>query len=111
MNIPSKKLNNGLEIPMLGFGTWMLKAGEEAESAVSAALEVGYRHIDTAQIYENEQSVGAAMASSGVPREEIFLTTKLWNDNQLFDDVIPSFEESLEKLQTDYVTCSWSIFP
>ena len=111
MNITTKKLNSGAEIPVLGFGTWQVEDGTEAEEAVTTALEVGYRHIDTAQIYENETSVGKAIAKSGVPRKELFLTTKLWNENQFYQDVLPSFEESLQKLQTDYVDLFLVHFP
>jgi 2,5-diketo-D-gluconate reductase B len=89
----------GLKVPALGFGTWQLTD----EKAVSIALETGYRHIDTAQIYENEQLVGNAIANSGIDRKDIFLTTKLWTTNFKTNDVHSSFQESLDKLQTDYV--------
>ena len=91
-----------MTIPALGFGTWKL-TGDKCVSAVKKALEIGYRHIDTAQIYENEAEVGKAIAESGVDRAAIFLTTKLWTTNFKKDDVKKSFEESLKKLQTDYV--------
>ena len=71
-------LNNGIKIPKVGFGTWQSASGEEAYNAVKAALEAGYRHIDTAAVYKNEESVGQAIADSGIPREELFVTTKLW---------------------------------
>lgn len=96
-------LANGYEIPVVGFGTWQTPNGEVAVDSVKAALAAGYRHIDTAQGYKNEKSVGQAIKESGIPREEIFLTTKLWNDNHSYDLVMSSFEESLQNLQTDYI--------
>lgn len=99
----SYTLSNNVSIPELGFGTWQAPNGDVAVSAVKKALEVGYRHIDTAQGYKNEDSVGQAIKESGIPREEIFLTTKLWNENHSYDLVLSSFEESLKKLQTDYI--------
>lgn len=99
----SYTLSNNVSIPELGFGTWQTPNGDVAVSAVKKALEVGYRHIDTAQGYKNEDSVGQAIKESGIPREEIFLTTKLWNKNHSYDLVLSSFEESLKKLQTDYI--------
>lgn len=99
----SYTLSNNVSIPELGFGTWQTPNGDVAVSAVKKASEVGYRHIDTAQGYKNEDSVGQAIKESGIPREEIFLTTKLWNENHSYDLVLSSFEESLKKLQTDYI--------
>lgn len=99
----SYTLSNNVSIPELGFGTWQTPNGDVAVSAVKKALEVGYRHIDTAQGYKNEDSVGQAIKESGIPREEIFLTTKLWNENHSYNLVLSSFEESLKKLQTDYI--------
>jgi diketogulonate reductase-like aldo/keto reductase len=95
------QLNNGTTIPQLGFGTWQLREGEEAYSAVQAALAAGYRHIDTASIYGNEQSVGRAVKDSGIPRGDIFITTKLWNNDH--DDISGALTASLERLQLDYV--------
>ncbi|WP_425280083.1 aldo/keto reductase [Enterococcus gallinarum] len=103
MKMNSYTLSNNVSIPELGFGTWQTPNGDVAVSAVKKALEVGYRHIDTAQGYKNEDSVGQAIKESGIPREEIFLTTKLWNENHSYDLVLSSFEESLKKLQTDYI--------
>lgn len=97
------KLNDGRTIPAIGFGTWQIQEGEEAYQAVSEALKAGYRHIDTAQIYGNEQSVGQAVKDSALNREDIYLTTKIWNSIHTFDETLTSFEESLEKLQVDYV--------
>lgn len=90
------------KIPALGYGTWQLR-GPECQTGVSKALEIGYRHIDTAQIYENESEVGAAIAGSGVKRADIFLTTKVWNTNLKFGNLQKSVDESLKKLKTDYV--------
>ncbi|VIW44535.1 2,5-diketo-D-gluconic acid reductase A [Streptococcus pneumoniae] len=97
------QLNNGVEIPVLGFGTFKAKDGEEAYRAVLEALKAGYRHIDTAAIYQNEESVGQAIKDSGVPREELFVTTKLWNSQQTYEQARQAFEESLEKLGLDYL--------
>lgn len=98
--VDSVKLNDGTAIPQLGFGTYLVPP-EETAATVGAALEVGYRHIDTAQGYKNEAEVGEAVASSGIPRDEIYLTSKLHNGHHLRDDVIRTFEETLEKLRVD----------
>jgi 2,5-diketo-D-gluconate reductase B len=92
----------GVDVPALGYGTFML-AGDDCERGVEHALRVGYRHIDTARMYENEDRVGAALARSGVERGAIFLTTKIANDAHARDDVIRTTGESLRKLRTDYV--------
>ena len=97
------KMNNGVEIPRLGLGTWQAQKGGMARQAVEWALEAGYRHIDTAKIYGNEAGVGQGMRDSGVPREDIFLTTKLWNEDIRRGRVKEAFAESLAALQTDYV--------
>ena len=89
-------------IPSIGLGTFRLK-GEDAYNAVRTALKLGYRHIDTAQIYGNEQDVGRAIADSGIPREEVFVTTKIWTDNFAEGKLIPSLRESLDKLQLEQV--------
>ncbi|RAQ99636.1 Aldo/keto reductase [Stemphylium lycopersici] len=91
----------GAQIPALGFGTWQDK--EAQEPAVTAALKAGYRHIDTARIYGTEPAVGAAIRKSGIPRSEIFLTTKLWNNSHHPDDVAAALDASLKDLGTDYV--------
>lgn len=96
-------LSNGVGIPCLGFGTWQTPNGEVAVSSVKCALESGYRHIDTAQGYGNEESVGLGIKESGVPRGEIFITTKLNNPNHTYDLTMSSFEESLKKLDIDYL--------
>jgi len=96
-------LSNGVTIPKIGFGTWQIPEGEEAYNSVSFALKAGYTHIDTAQIYGNEVSVGKAIADSDVAREDIFLTTKLWNDKHDYDLAKDSIDESLERLGVDYL--------
>ncbi|HEY0738325.1 MAG TPA: aldo/keto reductase [Herpetosiphonaceae bacterium] len=101
--IPSITLNNGVVIPQVGLGVFQTKEGAEVEHAVSAALEAGYRMIDTAAIYGNEVGVGRAIKASGIPREEIFITTKLWNANHAFDDALRAFDESLDKLDCGYI--------
>lgn len=97
------KLYNGYEMPCLGLGVHRAKAGEEVETAITCALKTGYRSIDTATYYQNEQSVGKAIIESGVPREEVFLTTKVWNSDQGYRSTISAFELSLERLQTNYL--------
>lgn len=93
---------DGIRIPTLGYGTWELR-GEECFRGVRSALDIGYRHIDTAQAYGNEAEVGRAMAESGVPREDIFLTTKIWPDRLEPAELRRAAEESLRRLRTDYV--------
>ncbi|EGG44250.1 MULTISPECIES: aldo/keto reductase [Streptomyces] len=100
--VPPIILNNGVEMPQLGFGVWQV-ADDEAERAVSTALEAGYRSIDTAAIYGNEEGTGRAIASSGLPREELFVTTKLWNADQGHDSTLRAFDTSLKKLGLEYV--------
>ncbi|EJZ86607.1 aldo/keto reductase [Winkia sp. UMB3158] len=102
LKIPTKRTMGGYSIPYLGFGTYKI-APEDTQRLVETALEAGIRHIDTAQMYGNEKQVGAAIAASGIPRYQIFLTTKLNNGNHLSDDARRSFEQSLADLQTDYV--------
>ena len=96
-------LNNGLKMPWLGFGVFKVSDGQEVEQAVGYALEVGYRSIDTAAFYKNERGVGNAIRESGIPREDIFLTTKVWNEDQRQKRTLAAFEESLKCLGTDYV--------
>ena len=104
MNIlTTGKLNNGVEIPYLGFGVFQCKDGEETINAVRWALDAGYRHIDTASSYHNEKSVGQAIRESGINREEIFVTTKLPKDAMKQGAQIQAFETSLELLQLDYI--------
>lgn len=96
-------LYNGVEIPKIGFGTWQAKDGNEAYQSVKWALEAGYRHIDTAYVYENEQSVAKAIADYGIPRNEIFITTKLPADIKTYDGAVEYFNRSLQNLNTDYI--------
>jgi len=98
----SLTLNNGTQIPQMGLGVFKVE-DDECERVVSDALEVGYRHIDTAMIYRNEAAVGRAIAASGIPRDELFVTTKLWNSDQGTDTARPAFELSLELLGLEYV--------
>jgi diketogulonate reductase-like aldo/keto reductase len=96
-------LTSGHNIPLLGLGAFKIPDGPEAVRVFFQALESGYRHIDTARVYGNEASVGKAIRQSGVPREEIFLTTKLWNEDQGYKKARKALEESLQQLQTNYV--------
>jgi diketogulonate reductase-like aldo/keto reductase len=97
------KLMNGVQIPRIGFGTWQAPNGDIAVSSVKAAIEAGYRHIDTAQGYGNEESVGIAVHESGVPREKLFITSKLANSSHGYDSTMAAFEQSLKKLRTEYL--------
>ncbi|MDN3258541.1 aldo/keto reductase [Streptomyces sp. CSDS2] len=101
-NVPPIILNNGVEMPQLGYGVWQVP-DDEAERAVATALQAGYRSIDTAAIYGNEEGTGKAIAASGVPREEIFVTTKVWNSDHGYDATLRAFDASLAKLGLDYV--------
>jgi len=96
-------LNNGVKMPWLGFGVYQMRDGAEVEESVGAAIETGYRSIDTAAAYNNERGVGRALAKCGIPRNDIFLTTKVWNSDQGYDSALRAFDESLERLGTDYV--------
>jgi len=96
-------LKNGVEIPSIGFGTWQTPDGDTAISSVKAALEYGYRHIDTAAAYQNEQSVGKAIIESSVPREDIFVTSKLNNPDRGYDTTLKAFAKTLEELELDYL--------
>jgi 2,5-diketo-D-gluconate reductase A len=100
--VPTITLNNGIEIPQLGFGVYQVPP-EETRDAVQAALEVGYRHIDTAEMYGNEKGVGEGIRASGVPREEVFVTSKLNNGFHAHDDALKAFDGTLEALGSDYV--------
>ncbi len=102
MTVPTVQLNDGNSIPQLGFGVFLVDP-PETERIVTDALEVGYRHIDTAAIYKNEQGVGAAIAKSGIARDELFITTKLWNDDQGTQSAFDAIDRSLEKLGLEYV--------
>lgn len=97
------RLNNGVEIARLGLGVYQSPRGAATRNAVREALRIGYRHIDTARIYGNEQDVGAAVRQSELPRAEVFITTKLWNDDQGYDSALRAFDASLKRLGTEYV--------
>jgi diketogulonate reductase-like aldo/keto reductase len=97
------RLRNGVEMPSLGLGTYKSPSGGEVERAVSSALELGYRSIDTASLYGNEAGIGAAITSSGIPRADLFLTSKVWNDEQGYTGTLAAFARSLERLGTDYL--------
>ncbi|QOR85801.1 aldo/keto reductase [Geobacillus stearothermophilus] len=90
-------------MPWVGLGVYKVKEGEEVRSAVRTALEVGYRHVDTAAFYENEEGVGQAIRESGIPREQVFVTTKVWNTDQGYETTLKAFDASLKKLGFDYV--------
>lgn len=96
-------LNNGVKMPWFGLGVYKSEEGEEVENAVKNALKHGYRSIDTAAFYQNEAGVGKAIKESGIPREEIFVTTKVWNDMQGYENTLASFEESRKKLDLEYI--------
>lgn len=97
------RLNDGREMPVLGLGMWNLSPGREAEAAVAHALRVGYRHFDTAKLYGNERDLGAAILGNDVPRDQIFVTTKLWNDDHGRDRAARAFDQSLATLGLEYV--------
>lgn len=101
-SVPNVTLNNGVTMPQLGFGVFQIPDDETAK-AVTSALEAGYRSIDTAAIYGNERGVGQAIAASGLRRDELFVTTKLWNDDQGYDRTLAAFDASLERLGLDHV--------
>ncbi|GGT56594.1 aldo/keto reductase [Streptomyces purpureus] len=100
--VPSITLNNGVTMPQLGFGVWQIP-DDEAERAVTTALEAGYRSIDTAAAYGNERGTGRAVTGSGIPRDELFVTTKLWNNDHGFDSALRAFDASLDRLGLDHV--------
>jgi diketogulonate reductase-like aldo/keto reductase len=97
------QLNSGARIPQVGLGVWQTPSGATTRQAVAAALDAGYRHVDTARIYGNEADVGAAVRQSGVAREAVFVTTKLWNADQGYDPALQAFDASLKRLGLDYV--------
>ncbi len=96
-------LHNGVKMPWFGLGVFKAKEGEEVVSSVKAAIELGYRSIDTAAIYGNEEGVGLAISESGVAREELFITTKVWNSEQGYESTLAAFDESMRKLGLDYL--------
>jgi len=97
------QLATGVEMPYLGLGVWQTKNGEQVVHAVKWAIESGYRHIDTAAIYQNEIGVGRGINESGVDRSDIFITSKVWNSDQGYDSTLKAFDSSLKKLGTDYL--------
>ena len=104
MSISStKRLANGVDMPMLGLGVYKMTNKEETLQAISTAIDAGYRAIDTASLYYNEEEVGEAIATSNVNRDELFITTKVWNSDQGYDETLRAFEVSLKKLRLDYV--------
>ncbi len=98
MHIPTTTLHNGVKMPMIGLGVYKAKEGDEVKQAVKTALEVGYRSIDTATVYKNESGVGEAIRESGIPREDIFITTKVWNDDQGYEETLEAFEKEFKKI-------------
>lgn len=97
------KLSNGVEVPLVGFGTFQITEALEVEKAVINAIKSGYRHIDTAQSYMNEEAVGKGISKSGVNRSELFITTKIWVENVSYNGVLESFEKSLKRLDLEYI--------
>lgn len=100
---PTTILNNGIQMPAIGLGAYQLAPGKETEHAVICALKAGYRLIDTARYYDNEESVGRALRTSGIPREELYVTTKLWNADHGFEETLRAFDASLKRLGLDYL--------
>lgn len=101
IKVPKITLNNGVTMPQLGLGVWQIEDNDELQVAIKQALDSGYRAFDTAAVYGNEAGVGEALAASGLPREELFVTTKLWNSDQGYDSALAAFDASLEKLQIE----------
>lgn len=101
--IPTKTLANGLEIPQVGLGLFLMTDVDESVSAIKHAAEVGYRHFDTAAVYKNEPILAQALKETGLAREDLFITSKVWNDMQGYDKTKQAFEETLQKLKTDYL--------
>ncbi|MGE5807541.1 MAG: aldo/keto reductase [Nitrospirota bacterium] len=104
-------LNNGISMPLLGLGVYLMRPGRETYEAVRAALETGYRLVDTASVYRNEEDVGRAVRDSDIPREEVFITTKLWNDDQGYDSAMRAFDASLRRLGMDFIDLYLVHFP
>src|SRR4051794_26495402 len=105
------KMNDGHEIPWLGLGVYQAPPGSLTYDSVQSALKAGYRHIDTARIYGNEADVGRAIRESGIARNEIFVTTKLWNSDQGYDQALKAFDLSMQRLALDYVDLYLIHFP
>ena len=105
------RLNNGIPMPLLGLGVYLMRSGRETYEAVRAALETGYRLVDTAAVYRNEVDSGRAVRDSGIPREEVFITTKLWNDDHGYDAAMRAFDASLRRLGTSFIDLYLIHFP
>jgi len=105
------ELYNGVKIPCVGFGTFLTPDGDDTVNSVKAALELGYRHIDTAKLYENEGSVSRAIRESGIPRDEVFVTSKLWNDVRGYNETIAAFERTMDQLQMEVLDLYLIHFP
>lgn len=101
--IDTVHLHNGVDMPRLGLGVYKVEEGQQVEETVKTALELGYRSIDTAAFYQNEEGVGNAVRESGIDRKEIFITTKVWNSDQGYDQTLKAFDESMKKLDLDYI--------
>ena len=97
------KLNNGVLIPSIGFGTWQIPTGETVINAIKNAIDIGYRHIDTAAVYENEKGVGLGIKESGIDRKELFVTSKVWNSERGYETTLKAFDKTLNDLQLDYL--------
>lgn len=97
------KLNNGILIPAIGYGTWQTPDGDAVTNGIKAAVDYGYRHVDTAAAYENEEGVGKGILESGIAREELFVTSKVWNSERGYDTTLAAFEKSLKRLKFDYL--------
>ncbi|OLB68717.1 glyoxal reductase [archaeon 13_2_20CM_2_52_21] len=112
LNVKSAvKLNNGVQMPVLGLGVYQSPPGRVTQDAVRFAVKIGYRHVDTARIYGNEADVGGAVLDSGVPRKDLFVTTKLWNSDQGYDSTLRACEASLKRLGLDYLDLYLIHFP
>jgi diketogulonate reductase-like aldo/keto reductase len=105
------KLNNGVSLPLLGLGVYLMRPGRETYQAVKSALETGYRLVDTASVYKNEEDVGKAVRDSGIRREDVFITTKLWNDDHGYDAAMRAFDASLKRLGLDTIDLYLIHFP
>lgn len=101
--IPTVTLSNGIKMPMIGFGTYLITDAKEAYDSVRYAIDAGYRHIDTAALYQNEEAVGKAIRECGIDRSEIFLVTKMWNSEHGYDKALKAFDASLKRLGLDYI--------
>jgi len=101
MSIPDIELANGVKIPQVGLGVFQISDENEVINSVKWAIEAGYRHIDTASFYDNEEAVGEGIIASGIDRSKLFITTKIWNDIRTYDDTMAQFQRSLDKLKLD----------